>query len=93
MVTSDKIKHVIPATGWYALFGKLDSDGNETVEWVSALCGFAVIVDRHGDERIVGLDGENRDYIDDAEGTGNFLRHIYSPNERPAMVEATEVAS
>ncbi len=91
MKSSDKVKQMISAIGWYALYGK-EVNGVEVIEWVSALCAFAVIEDSEGDERIIGLDGENRDYIDEAESVGNFLRHIYSPSERPKATETTEAA-
>jgi hypothetical protein len=75
------IKAIVPAPGWWAIYGHKE-DGKEIWDCVGAIACFALHVDSEGTHFIRAIDGEGYmpAHADEAE---NFLRLVYSPDERP----------
>jgi hypothetical protein len=68
-----RIVEIIPAPGWWAVFGKGDSDD----EFSSPLVCWALVEGTTGERRVVGIDTDTKGTVEIAAFANNFRRYEF----------------
>ena len=80
MKTSDDVKQIIPAEGWWACFSCINKSGKV---WLDRLACWALM----NDGAVLGM-CECGGYIDFAENVGNFEGYVYAESIEEAEKKA-----